>query len=405
MPKKPRIPKYCLHKPSGRARVIIDGQHIWLGTYGSDESVERYNRLIGELVVSPATKDAKSVSACLDGITVVEIIAAYLKHAEVYYQKNGKPTGQLGVVKASLRPVQQLYGRAVAADFGPTALKAVRQSMIDTGLCRNEVNRRVSIVKRMFRWAASEELVPVRIYQALATIDGLRKGRTEAHDHPPVEAVPDDVVDATTPYLPEIVAHMVKLQRLTAMRPAEVCLLRPCDIDRSGKVWTYTPSSHKTEHHNRKRTIFLGPKAQEILTPFLLRPAESYCFSPDEAVKRQREKRHNARKTPLSCGNKPGNNRVRKPKRKPRDRYGKDAYSNAVRRALQKANLDREKAGLDPLPRWTPNMLRHSAATEIRKQFNLESVQSVLGHANMNTSEIYAEKNADLARSVALKIG
>jgi len=49
MPLKPRrIPSYRLHKPSGRARVIIDRRHIYLGNYGSPESWEKYNRLIAE---------------------------------------------------------------------------------------------------------------------------------------------------------------------------------------------------------------------------------------------------------------------------------------------------------------------------------------------------------------------
>jgi integrase len=139
--------------------------------------------------------------------------------------------------------------------------------------------------------------------------------------------------------------------------------------------------------------------------PFLLRSATSYCFSPADTVKRQHAKRAAARTTPMSCGNRPGNNRVRIPKRKPRERYDKNSYACAVRRAIQKANVERKKAGLDPLPRWTPNMLRHSAATEIRKQFDLEAVQSILGHASMNTSEIYAEKNMALAREIAKKIG
>ncbi len=35
------------------------------------------------------------------------------------------------------------------------------------------------------------------------------------------------------------------------MRPAELCILRPADIDRSGDVWVYRPSDHKTQHHGR----------------------------------------------------------------------------------------------------------------------------------------------------------
>jgi hypothetical protein len=44
-----------------------------------------------------------------------------------------------------------------------------------------------------------------------------------APELPPVRPVDDEVVEATLPYLPEIVADMVRLQRLTGARPGEVC--------------------------------------------------------------------------------------------------------------------------------------------------------------------------------------
>ena len=43
------VPSYRLHKPSGQARVIINGRHVYLGPYGSEESREKYVRLIAEL--------------------------------------------------------------------------------------------------------------------------------------------------------------------------------------------------------------------------------------------------------------------------------------------------------------------------------------------------------------------
>ena len=53
MSRKPgHVPSYRLHKPSGQARVIIDGEHIYLGPYGSPESHERYARLIAERAAS-----------------------------------------------------------------------------------------------------------------------------------------------------------------------------------------------------------------------------------------------------------------------------------------------------------------------------------------------------------------
>ena len=72
-------------------------------------------------------------------------------------------------------------------------------------------------------------------------------------------------VEATLPHLPAVVADMVRFQRLTGCRPGRGLQLRPCDVDRTGDVWMYTPASHKTEHHGRERVIYIGPKAQEIV--------------------------------------------------------------------------------------------------------------------------------------------
>ena len=47
------VPKYCLHKPSGRAYVRIRGKVVYIGAYGSAESQQEYGRLIAEFAVNP----------------------------------------------------------------------------------------------------------------------------------------------------------------------------------------------------------------------------------------------------------------------------------------------------------------------------------------------------------------
>ena len=68
---------------------------------------------------------------------------------------------------------------------------------------------------------------------------------------------------------------LVRIHRLTGMRPAEVCQLRPCDIDRTDEVWTYRPESHKNQHRGRDRVVPLGPKAQAVLLKYLVRDSQS----------------------------------------------------------------------------------------------------------------------------------
>ncbi|MEO0531929.1 MAG: hypothetical protein AAF266_15345 [Planctomycetota bacterium] len=114
--------------------------------------------------------------------------------------------------------------------------------------------------------------------------------------------VSDADVAATLPHLPVVVADMVRVQRLTGMRPGEVLELRPCDLDRTEKVWAYRPASHKTEHHGRDRVVFIGPRAQAVLEPYLQREPTQPCFRPCDSEAQRRRVQHENRRTPLSCG-------------------------------------------------------------------------------------------------------
>ena len=395
----PRVPSYRRHRPSGQAVVTLNGCDIYLGKWNTRASRAEYDRLIGEWLVG---------GRCLPrgengDLAVAELALRYWRFAKGYYRKDGRPTSELAEYKALLRLMSKRYGATPARDFGPLALKAVRQSMIDAGLARGVINRRVNRIKRLFKWAAAEELVPPSVHQGLCAVDGLRSGRTTAREPEPTGPVAERVVQTTLPHLPEVVGDMVRFQRMTGCRPSEVCILRPCDVDTSGDVWIYRPESHKTEHHGRERVICIGPKAQGVLRPYLLREKESYCFVPAESERRRLAERQERRRTPLSCGNRPGTNRRRRPKRKPGGRYDTNSYRRAIHRAVDLAN--RERNGNDPLPRWSPNRLRHSAATEIRKQFGLEAAQVTLGHAHAAVTQVYAERDLKLATEVARKIG
>ena len=48
--------------------------------------------------------------------------------------------------------------------------------------------------------------------------------------------MPEADVEAIQPFVARQVWAMVQLQRLTGMRPGEVCRMRMCDLDISGAV-------------------------------------------------------------------------------------------------------------------------------------------------------------------------
>lgn len=400
-------PKYRKHKASGQAVVTIAGRDHYLGPYGTKASRIEYDRLVGEWLAAGRPTHGSTPAT----ITVVELIAAYFRFVRGHYVKAGAATSEQDTIAAAVRPLKALYGHTPAAEFGPLGLKTVRDRMVkEHQWSRNMVNVSVGRIRRMFKWGASEQLIGESVWRGLATVDGLRQGKTKARETAPVLPVADEVVDATLLYLPPVVADMVRLQRLTGCRPAEVCLIRPCDVDAKGAVWRFVPSTHKTEHHGRARIIFIGPKAQDVLRPYLLREKDRYCFSPRDSERQRLAIRHENRVTPLHWGNRPGTNRT-KTRRAINDHYHVAAYRRAITRAVELANKDREKlakeSGIEPslLPHWHPNQIRHSAATDIRARFGLEGAATVLGHLKPDTTLIYAERDLATAEKIMREVG
>jgi integrase len=262
--------------------------------------------------------------------------------------------------------------------------------MIEAGRCRSLINKDVNRLRGMYRWAVVHELVPVAVYQALQAVAGLRRGRTEAKEVPPIGPVAREHVEAVLPHLSPQISAMVQLQLLTGARPGEVISLRPSDVTRGEDgVWVYRPREHKTEHHNRSRVILVGPRAQEVLRPWLARDPEAFCFCPAEVV----AVREGRRQDPSLRGRGVGRRRAARPR--PGGRYTKDSYRVAVQRACRRAGV----------PLWSPIQLRHAAATLVRARFDLESARVVLGHEKADTTLIYAEMDMERAREVMTAMG
>jgi len=418
-----RVPSYRRHKPTGQAVVTINGRDLYLGKWNTAASRAEYDRLIAEFLAN-----GRRLQSDADR-TVVEVLNAYRKFAQNYYRKGGRVTSEYGAIKDALKLVRELYGRTTANEFGPLALKAVRQQMIDKGWSRNSINKSIGRIRRCFKWAVENELVRPDMYHGLMAVSGLRRGRSEAREPDPIQPVDDATVQATLPHLTPVVADMIRFQRITGCRPQEVCNLRPCGIDMSADVWLYRPDTHKTEHHERDRIIPIGPKGQDILRPYLLREKESHSFRPVDSEKKRRAEQHANRTTPLSYGNRPGTNWKRKPKRTAGEQYTTESYRRAIHRACdlsfpapeplcrrddesvrnwQERLTDTQRAELEQCQsdhRWSPNRLRHSAGTEIRKKFGLEAAQVILGHASADVTQIYAERDLQKAVDIMREVG
>ena len=274
-------------------------------------------------------------------------------------------------------------------------------------------------------------MIPFEVYHRLTAVGGLQKGRTEAVDRDPVLPVNDEVVEATLPQLNRHVRGLVELQRLTGCRPGEVCNIRRCDIDMGGNIWLYRPKTHKGSWRGKTRTVIIGPRAQELLKTYFVPDLNDYLFSPARAVEAIRAERALRRKTPCYPSHMVRNEQKRKtaPQRTPSTKYNRLSYLNAIARACDRAfpapsplaqradeTQSEWKARLTPEQRtslklwqrghrWHPNQLRHTFATKVRKAHGLEAAQVLLGHSRADVTQVYAERNEELAASVAAKIG
>lgn len=400
--RKNRIPSYLLHPASGRARVRMNGRDIYLGLYGSTESKQAYARLIAESCGNGQTPTM--IVPAGERLTIAALVVKYDDFAQAYYVKNGSLTDARYLIKAAMTPLVRLYGATQVDEFGPKRLKAVRDEIIAKGrkrkgkytgepLSRKYINDRIACIVRMFKWAVEEELVPVTVYQSLKTVAALRKGRSEnVRESQKVKPVPEEHIPPVLEQLSPQVAAMVQVQKWTGMRPDETTIMRPCDIDRSGEIWSYIPFTHKTEHQEIDKVILLGPRAQAVLEPWLDRDETSYLFSPKEVSEAGLAAR---RKDGNGKGNLKTHRKRKVGSRIPRDHYDDESYAQAVERACKRAKV----------PKWTPGQLRHSAATEVRGKFGAEAAQLVLGHQNLSTTEIYAEKDMARYRDIIKEIG
>ncbi len=373
------LPKYRRHKASGQAIVTLDGKDFYLGTYGTKSSKVEYDRLIAEwLANGRRLPQVDQVSTSME-----ELLAAYWKHAERYYVGlDGKPTNELASYRQAMKPLRALYANTPAANFGPLALKTVREQFIANGLARKHINQKIGRIKRIFKWGVENELVPPAVFQALQTVSGLKRGRTDAKETAPIEPVSEAIVEAVKPYVASEVWSMIQLQLLTGMRSGEVTAIRGCDITMKGNVWEYRPPFHKTAYQGKERTIFFGPQAQAILKPFLVGDLEAFVFSPRRAMEERNTKRRESRRTPMTPSQAKRRPK-RKPQRTPGERYTSGSYGRAIAYAIKKAECEH----------WSPHQLRHTAATKIRDQFGLEAAQVILGHSRADVTQMRYCKN------------
>jgi len=341
-------------------------------------------------------------------VTVGELLEQYLAWAYKSIPPSEQKRNQDIIVRTKrVKRFLQEYHDWPIGDFGPDELRNVRQAMQDyryrrgkteKSYTRRGINDNLKHIHTIWAWGVGREFVTHSQERRLSEVKPLRIG--EAADSARRPKVTSDEFNRVVEQVNRVVADMLRLIWYTAMRPGEVCRMRPFDILRDDpQCWIYVPGrdespvgAHKTTRFGRIRVITLTSRAQRVLKRRITDYAsKEYIFRPAEAIKEMYEQRAARRRTPLAWGNRPGINRKEHPMIRPGERYD----ANALRTACKRGCV---RAGVEP---FKPYDLRRSVATGTRSVLGKEAAKVLLGHAKTDTTDIYLLEEVQEAVKVA----
>ncbi|MBL4770744.1 MAG: site-specific integrase [Planctomycetes bacterium] len=398
--RKKHEPPVLKRNKKGGAYAYIDGRQKWFGAYDDPETHKRFAYFLGLWAANGGV--APSEDLLEKAITCESLVALYLAHCESHYRRpDGTPTGETQQFAYTAKPLLDLYRHLPVQSFSIHCLKRVRERMVASGLSRITVNQRIWRLRRVFRWAAEDELVSPDLLASLSVLRSLQEGRTEAPETDAIGSVSEEHFLAVLPYLRAPVRAMAELQWWTGSRPGEMREFRLAHLSKTeGKVWLYTPPQHKTRHRNKSRFIGIGPRGQAVLKPYLMRVPHPNpdvpLFSPLDAMKERHLLARANRKTPLSPrAEELARAGDSKTSQNFGDHYSRSAYRHAIQRACRRAGV----------PEWSPHQIRHSAATRIEAALGREEARIVLNHSSLDATEVYLDRDIRKALLIMEHLG
>ena len=356
----------------------------------------------------------EALSYMIDPSTVSTVGQLFEKY-EVYCRKNA-PEVRHGLEHPDLRIIKRVqcflepYSDWPVDSLGPDELNEVKTKLLkhkytkgktEKHYTKRGINDTLKWIKKILKWGVGRKIVE---NETLIGIENelklLRMGEKGAKDNIKRGRVTEDEFNKVVSVLTSVIGDMLKLVWHTGMRPYEICEMRPYDILREdSECWIYIPGrdqtpigKHKTTRYGKVKVIPLAGDCIDILSKRIDNfDSKEYIFSPQESRLEFQEAKRLNRKTPLSCGNKPGSNRKEKPKRKPGQLYTNNSFAQACKRGCRRAGVDE----------FVPYDLRRTVATKTRASLGKEAAQTLLGHAEQSTTDIYLLEEVQEAMKVA----
>ena len=329
-----------------------------------------------ERIVSPS-----SVS------NVGDLMQRYLQWAKNTLRKtrDGLDNPDLPKIRRAIKFLET-YSDWPIDDFGPDELRAIQKALLDseykTGktmkrYTRRGINDTLNCIRTAWRWGLGRGLAKIENVEVLKEVKPLKTGQDNVHENHRRGIVSEKEFRKVLKKANPVAGDMLRLIWLTAMRPYEVCDMRPYDILTDDKeCWLYIPGrdkspigDHKTARFGRIKVIPLTKAAQKVLKPRIKDFAsKDYVFQPQEAVKD-----------------------LERLIVKTRDKYDHNTLCRACKRACERADVKE----------FVPYDLRRTVATGTRALLGKEAAKVLLGHAKTDTTDIYLLEEVQEAIKVA----
>lgn len=354
-----KFPKLRRHTTRNLAFVEYRKKRYYLGPWKSEIATDAYRDFIAKVFSAPVDRPVPAVR------TIAGIVKLYLD--EIALNHGIGPRSKYAAAKLALKALTADHATDLIESFGPLKLKHLQKKIATEKVTRRYANQTIKQIKAMFRWAATEELIPGDLWHSLLAVRNLRAGESKARESVKKQPVTDAQIDGTIKYVTPMVKTMVNFQRLVGCRSGSLVLAKPSQFDRSGNIWLWRPP-HKTQRLGHELIVPIGPKAQAVILPLLrMCKPDAFIFTPRKSAANKRY----------------------------RPRYTPNTYGRSVGNAAIKAGV----------ARWSPHQLRHARGHEIRKVYGVEAVQACLGHRSVSMAEHYSDQRTDLAIRVALETG
>ena len=382
---KIKIPKLCHHKgrnlgytTNPRTKAVT-----YHGQWGLRETKSKYQVWLAEYLsatTQPESQSSEDATAAGEPM-LADLVTAFMQWADGYYRnpKTNLPTSQHHVLRSAIRELKPwVESGMLCKDFKTKDLLAVRAAIVNRDimpqskftikkkLSISSVNILICKIRLCFKKGVEFGLVPVEVFQALLCVQNLNWRTAPTLRNPaPIKPAETNSIEKIQSYLKPVYQVMMKVHTTYGMRVKELVQMRWSEITpekNDPTLYCYQPATHKNSHRGQERKIY-------IHTDLIA------------AMKSIRKKVWEKDLVWCSCGK--GINAGY------HGQMTTAAYYLAIKGAIRRFNRDNKTQ----IERFTPLQIRHLVATEIRATDGIEAAAAQLGHARLNTAEIYAEQS------------